>query len=78
MGFPYTTSCTKETAICGTSPSASPRELAGWIVIEERSEGGDALYLEAQKRPAFLRGFDRVAEGGGAALYRATKRASRQ
>ena len=56
----------------------NPRELAGWIVIEERSEGGDALYLEAQKRPAFLRGFDRVAEGGGAALYRATKRASRQ
>ena len=56
----------------------NPRELAGWIVMEERSEGGDALYLEAQKRPDFLRGFDRVAEGGGAALYRASKRASRR
>src|SRR3954454_22171900 len=49
----------------------NPRELAGWIVIEERAEGGDALYLEARRRPEFLTGFDRVAEGGGAALYRA-------
>jgi hypothetical protein len=48
-----------------------PRELAGWIVIEERAEGGDALYLEVRKHPEFLNGFDRVAEGGGAALYRA-------
>jgi hypothetical protein len=55
----------------------NPRELAGWIVIEERAEGGDALYLEAQKHPEFLTGFDRVAEGGGAALYRA-REGSRQ
>ncbi|MEN3340126.1 MAG: hypothetical protein V7647_3802 [Acidobacteriota bacterium] len=49
----------------------SPRDLAGWIVIEERAEGGDALYREARTRAGFLDGFDRVAEGGGAALYRA-------
>ena len=47
-----------------------PGELAGWIVIEEKAEGGDALSLEARKHPGFLSGFDRVAEGGGAALYR--------
>jgi hypothetical protein len=47
-----------------------PREFAGWIVIEERAEGGDTLYLEAQKHPEFLSGFDKVAEGGGAVLYR--------
>jgi hypothetical protein len=49
----------------------SPRDLAGWIVIEERAEGGDALSREARTRPGFLEGFDRVAEGGGAALYKA-------
>ena len=48
-----------------------PRELAGWIVIEEQAEGGDALSREARNRAGFLSGFERVAEGGGAALYRA-------
>jgi hypothetical protein len=47
-----------------------PRELAGWIVIEERAEGGDALYWEARRRPEFLEGFERVSVGGGVALYR--------
>jgi hypothetical protein len=54
----------------------NPRELAGWIVIEERAEGGDALYLEAKKHPQFLTGFDRVAEGGGAGLYRRVESSS--
>jgi hypothetical protein len=54
----------------------SPRDLAGWIVIEERAEGGDALYREARTRPGFLEGFDRVAEGGGAGLYRARQEQS--
>jgi hypothetical protein len=47
-----------------------PRPVAGWIAIEEKAEGGDALYLDAQRHPAFLKGFARVAEGGGVALYR--------
>lgn len=47
-----------------------PRGLAGWIVIEEQAEGGDAVFREARRRPAFLRGYERVAAGGGAALYR--------
>lgn len=49
-----------------------PRGLAGWIVVEERAEGGDAVFREAQRRPSFLRGYERVAAGGGAALYRGT------
>lgn len=46
-----------------------PAGRAGWIVIEEQAEGGDAL-SRAAKRDRWLRGFERVAEGGGVALYR--------
>ena len=47
-----------------------PKAVVGWMAIEEKAEGGDALYLEAKRHPAFLDGFIRVAEGGGVALYR--------
>ena len=47
-----------------------PAGVAGWIVIEERAEGGDSLFLQARRHPRFLDGFERVAEGGGVALYR--------
>jgi hypothetical protein len=47
-----------------------PRSVVGWIAIEEKAEGGDALYLEASRHPTFLAGFTRVAQGGGVALYR--------
>jgi hypothetical protein len=47
------------------------RGHAGWIVIEEKAEGGDALYFESKHNPRFLEGFTRVAEGGGVALYKA-------
>ncbi len=46
-----------------------PAGRAGWLIIEERAEGGDALY-HASKRDRWLRAFERVAEGGGVALYR--------
>ena len=47
-----------------------PAGRVGWIVIEEEAEGGDAL-AHAAKRDRWLNGFDKVAEGGGVALYRA-------
>jgi hypothetical protein len=47
-----------------------PRGHVGWVLVEEHSEGGDTLALRAQEWPGFLRGFERVAEGGGVALYR--------
>jgi hypothetical protein len=40
-----------------------------WIIIEELARGGDRLAERARQDPAFLRGFTRVAEGGGVALY---------
>jgi len=49
---------------------AHPAPVAAWIAIEERAEGGDALNWQARNDANFLRGYVRVAEGGGVALYR--------
>ena len=46
------------------------RGLVGWVLIEEHAEGGDSLYMQRRKNRRFLEGFERVAEGGGVALYR--------
>ena len=48
-----------------------PKGYVNWVVIEERAEGGDSLYQAWKRDARYLEGFDRVAEGGGAALYRA-------
>jgi hypothetical protein len=48
-----------------------PRGFVRWVAIEEAAEGGDTLFHRAREDPAFLERFDRVAEGGGVALYRA-------
>jgi hypothetical protein len=48
----------------------APRLFVEWIAIEERAEGGDALHWQAEHDPNFLKGYARVAEGGGVALYR--------
>jgi hypothetical protein len=50
----------------------SPKGRVGWILIEERAEGGDALEKRARASSAFLLGFTRVCAGGGVALYKAT------
>ncbi len=47
-----------------------PRPFVGWVLIEERSEGGDILARRARENPRWLEGFTRVAEGAGLALYR--------
>jgi hypothetical protein len=47
-----------------------PARHAGWVLIEEQSEGGDVLAARRRERPDFLAAFDRVCEGGGVALYR--------
>ena len=49
-----------------------PKRHAGWILIEEKAEGGDMLAQIARRNPAFLEGYDRVYEGAGVALYRRT------
>ena len=47
-----------------------PRPYAGWLLIEEKAEGGDMLAVIARQRPAFLDGYERVCSGAGLALYR--------
>jgi hypothetical protein len=49
---------------------ASPRRHVRWVLIEELAEGGDQLAQLVRRDPEFLSGFTRVADGGGAALYR--------
>jgi hypothetical protein len=51
-----------------------PRPFAGWMLIEEKAEGGDMLAQRAREKPRFLDGFSRVCEGAGVALYRRTAR----
>jgi hypothetical protein len=47
-----------------------PRPFAGWMLIEEKAEGGDMLATRAREDPRFLNGFSRICEGAGVALYR--------
>jgi hypothetical protein len=51
------------------------RPYAGWILIEEKAEGGDVLAHTARDHPRFLDGFTRVCEGAGVALYERAGRA---
>jgi hypothetical protein len=46
-----------------------PRDFAGWLLIEEKAEGGDMLAKRAREHPDFLSGYSRVCEGAGVALY---------
>jgi hypothetical protein len=50
----------------------SPRPFVGWVLIEEKANGGDTLARIVRERPHFLDGFSRVCEGAGVALYRRT------
>jgi hypothetical protein len=54
-----------------------PRPYAGWLLIEEKAEGGDMLSRIAREKPAFLDGYERVCAGAGLALYRRTVVAQR-
>ncbi len=47
-----------------------PSLIVGWILIEEVAEGGDRLHQLAKEQPGFLKGYERVCEGGNVALYR--------
>ena len=47
-----------------------PAPHAGWMLVEEQSEGGDVLAQRVRADAAFTRGMVRVCEGGGVALYR--------
>ncbi|MSO52731.1 MAG: hypothetical protein CK533_04950 [Acidobacterium sp.] len=56
--------------------ATGPVAFTGWVLIEEAAEGGDMLHQKATAWPAFLRGYERVCEGGNVALYRRIARTS--
>ena len=51
-----------------------PAPVAGWVLMEEKAEGGDAVSQRFREFPRLLDGFDRVCEGGNVALYRRVRR----
>jgi hypothetical protein len=57
-------------AIWRAALHAGPRLHVGWVLIEEKAEGGDMLASRARANPRFLEGFARTCDGGGVALYR--------
>jgi len=50
----------------------APKDRVGWILVEERAEGGDMLSAKVRESSAFTTGFTRVCADGGVALYKAT------
>jgi hypothetical protein len=55
-----------------------PAPHAGWMLVEERAEGGDVLAQRLRTDPSFARHMTRVCEGGGVALYRRDESYRRQ
>lgn len=49
----------------------SPQGRVGWILVEERAEGGDMLARRVRESSAFTTGFTRLCADGGVILYRA-------
>lgn len=47
-----------------------PKGRVGWILVEERAEGGDMLATRARESSAFTTGFARLCADGGVALYK--------
>lgn len=57
-------------AIWNLALTTGPAAHAGWMLIEEQSEGGDVLARRVHEDVAFTSGMDRVCVGGGVALYK--------
>jgi hypothetical protein len=51
-----------------------PYPFVEWIAVEEQAEGGDEIYHQGRLDPRFFGGYERVADGGGVALYRRAPR----
>jgi hypothetical protein len=49
----------------------APQGRVGWILVEERAEGGDMLSQRLRQSSVFTTGFTRVCADGGVALYKA-------
>jgi hypothetical protein len=59
-------------AIWQFAMQTGPRFQAGWMLVEERSEGGDILARRIRHDGTFAQGMTRICDGGGVALYKRT------
>jgi hypothetical protein len=57
-------------AIWTLALATTPDAHAGWMIVEEQSEGGDILARRMLEDVTFAAGMTRVCAGGGVALYR--------
>ena len=57
-------------AIWQLALETGPAAHAGWMIVEEQSEGGDVLARRMREDVTFIRRMDRICAGGGVALYR--------
>jgi hypothetical protein len=57
-------------AIWTLALATRPDAHAGWMIVEEQSEGGDILARRMLEDVTFAAGMARVCAGGGVALYR--------
>ena len=56
--------------------ATGPAAHAGWMLVEEQSEGGDILARRVREDAGFASGMERVCVSGGVALYRRQLRVS--
>ena len=56
--------------IWSSAMETGPAPHAGWMLVEERAEGGDMLAQRIRRDPAFAHGMKRICEGGGVVLYK--------
>ena len=57
-------------AIWEMALDTGPAPHAGWMLVEEQSEGGDVLAQRVRRHDGFSRGLTKVCEGGGVSLYK--------
>jgi hypothetical protein len=57
-------------AIWNLALETGPTAHAGWMLVEERSEGGDVLAQRIRTDHQFANGMQKVCEGGGVSLYK--------
>jgi hypothetical protein len=57
-------------ALWNIALQTGPAPHAGWMLVEEQSEGGDVLAQRIRRHSTFTRGMTKVCEGGGVSLYK--------
>lgn len=71
-GFPIRDFVHEGNGIIWQAALQDPRPFVGWMLIEEKAQGGGPLAKRARAHPRFLEGFAPVCHGAGVVLYQRT------